>query len=176
MCFDNWYSNLNNLKAVRTHGWHFLTRLKRSRLVNPDGHGNVSVSTVAVPGTGRQVHLKGFGFILVFRMVTPDGDAAYWATNDLSLPAAECDRVARQCWAVESYHRGLKQCCGVERAHVRKAAAQWHHIMHAVRAFVHLEAHCLYTGVHWYTAKASIIRAAIRHYLSHPTISLDATA
>jgi len=176
VCFDSWYSSLDNLKAVRSHGWQFLTRLKRNRLVNPDGQGNVAVSTVETPATGRQVHLKGFGFILVFRIVTPDGDAEYWATNALDLPAPERDRVARQCWAIESYHRGLKQCCGVERAQVRSATAQRQHIVLAVRAFVRLEAHRLATGVHWYTAKAAIIRAAIRHYLSHPTIGLAATA
>lgn len=176
VCFDSWYSSLDNLKAVRSHGWQFLTRLKRNRLVNPDGQGNVPVSSVAIPEAGRQVHLKGFGFVLVFRMVAPNGDTDYWATNDLSLTTLERDTVARQCWAIETYHRGLKQCCGVERAQVRKAAAQAQHILLAVRAFVRLEIHRLHTGIHWYTAKAAIIRDAIRQYRAHPTIDLGATA
>lgn len=176
VCFDSWYSSLDNLKAVRAHGWPFLTRLKHNRLVNPDGLGNVAVSTVDIPATGRQVHLKGFGFILVFRIVAPNGDAQSWATKDVSLQPTERTTLANQCWAIESYHRGLKQCCGVERAQVRKADAQRQHILLAVRAFVRLEAHRLRTGVHWYTAKATLIREAMRQYLRHPTIHLDRTA
>jgi hypothetical protein len=173
VCFDSWYSSLENLKAVRTHGWHFLTRLKHNRLVNPDRQGNVPLSTVEIPFSGRQVHLKGFGFMLVGRMVAPNGDTEYWATNDMHLVATKRDTVVHQAWAIETYHRGLKQCCGVERAQVRTAAAQWHHILLAVRAFVRLEAHRLHTGSHWYTTKSNIVRDAIRHYLAHPTIVLS---
>lgn len=113
VCFASWYRSLDNVKAVRAQGWQFLTRLKRNRLVNPDGQGNLPVSTVDIPATGRQVQLTGVGFILVVRMVTPDGDADDWATNDLHLPATERDRVARQWWAIERDHRGLKQRCAL---------------------------------------------------------------
>ncbi len=47
--FDSWYSGLENLKTVRGHGWHFLSRLKSNRLVNPDGKGNVAISSVEIP-------------------------------------------------------------------------------------------------------------------------------
>ena len=39
VCFDGWYASLANLKAVRGHGWHFLTRLKHNRQVDPDDTG-----------------------------------------------------------------------------------------------------------------------------------------
>lgn len=114
--------------------------------------------------------------ILVFRTVTPDGDTEYWATNDLNLMPEQREVVGRQCWAIESYQRGLKQCCGVERAHVRKAVAQHNHILLAVRAFVRLEVHRLRRGLRWYAAKLGIIRDAIRAYVARPTIRLHATA
>lgn len=38
--FDGWYSSLENLKTIRSYDWLWLTRLKRNRLVNPDGTGN----------------------------------------------------------------------------------------------------------------------------------------
>jgi putative transposase len=41
--FDSWYASLENLKAVRSYGWAWLTRLKRDRQVNPDGSGAVQV-------------------------------------------------------------------------------------------------------------------------------------
>ena len=74
VCFDGWYASLANLKAVRGHGWHFLTRLKSNRHVNPDDTSNVAVKDIDVPAYGRTVHLKGFGMIQVFRTVASNGD------------------------------------------------------------------------------------------------------
>lgn len=176
VCFDSWYSSLENLKAVRAHGWAFLTRLRHNRLVNPDGTGNVALDTVFIPQAGRVVHLKGFGFVHVFRTVARNGDAEFWATNKLDMRPAEQQAVAAQAWSIEEYHRGLKQCCGVERAHVRKATAQHNHILFAVRAFLRLEVHRLATGVWWYTAKRAILRDAIRRYRAAPSLRLLRTA
>ena len=176
ICFDGWYSSLENLKAVRSYGWHFLTRLKHNRQVNPDGTGNVAVDTHEIPEGGLPVHLKGFGFIRVFRTVAPDGDAEFWATSRLEMSQPERAELERQCFAIENYHRGLKQCCGVERAQVRAAEAQKRHIILAVRAFVRLEAHRFHSGLSWYAAKAGIVREAIRAYLAKPTICLAADA
>ena len=82
VCFDGWYSALENLKLIRTLGWQWLTRLKHNRLVNPDGSGNRPLAECAIREAGTRVHLKGYGFILVFRIDTPDGDTEYWATSD----------------------------------------------------------------------------------------------
>ena len=40
VAFDSWYSSLEHLKAVRSAGGHWLTRLNGNRQVNPDGTGN----------------------------------------------------------------------------------------------------------------------------------------
>ena len=37
VAFDSWYSSLENLKTIRGYNWHWLTRLKGNRHVNPDG-------------------------------------------------------------------------------------------------------------------------------------------
>ncbi len=181
VCFDGWYSSLANLKAVRGHGWHFLTRLKSNRQVNPDDRGNVAVKDIDVPAYGRTVHLKGFGFIQVFRTVAANGDAEHekfehWATDDLKMEDGERRELVRQVFAIENYHRQLKQCCGVEKAQVRSAKAQKCHILLSLRAFVRLEAHRLLTGISGYAAKTNLIREAIRLYLRQPSITLEATA
>ena len=181
VCFDGWYASLANLKAVRGHGWHFLTRLKHNRQVNPgtdgpDDTGNVAVEDIEIPVHGRRVHLKGFGFVEVFRIVAPNGDKEHWATSDLKMEEITRADLARQVFAIENYHRELKQCCGIERAQVRSAKAQKCHILLSLRAFVRLEAHRLRTGISGYAAKGDIIRKAIRLYLSQPSITLEATA
>jgi Transposase DDE domain. len=173
---DSWYASLENLKQIAALGWRFLTRLKHNRLVNPDGRGNRPIEAVAIPPEGRVVHLKGFGFVRVFRTVSRDGDAAYWATNDLQMEEGKRAELERQGWGIEVYHRALKQCCGVERAQVRKAVAILGHLLLALRAFLCLEVYRLRTGVSWYEAKAAIVRDAIRHYLAHPIHTLQPTA
>ena len=35
--FDSWYTALENLKLIRSLGWHWFARMKGNRLVNPDG-------------------------------------------------------------------------------------------------------------------------------------------
>jgi len=174
--FDSWYASLENLKLIRSQGWHFFTRLKSNRLVNPDGQGNVPISAVDIPSAGRVVHLKGFGFVKVFRTVSKDGDAEYWCTNDLEMEAGKRQELEDQGWVIEEYHRGIKQCCGAERAQVRKAVSIRGHLQLCLRAFLRLEAHRLRTGMSWYEAKLAIIRAAIRAYLACPTYVLDSTA
>lgn len=174
--FDSWYASLENLKETRGHGWAWLTQLKSNRLVNPDNAGNVPLKQVDIPTEGRIVHLRGYGFIKVFQTVTPHGEREYWATSDLDMGAEQREALVRQAWGIETYHRGLKQYCGVEKAQVRKAESQRQHIHLAIRAFVRLEAHRLQTGMSWFQAKTSIIRSAIREYLAHPRYLLPATA
>ena len=177
--FDSWYASLKNLKAIRDYGWHWLTRLKSNRLVNPDKTGNVPLSTLEIPPEGRIVHLKGYGFIRVFRTAAPNGDAEqdrYWATDHLAMTESDRQELEIQGWQIETYHRGIKQCCGIERAQVRKADAQKRHFQFALRAFLRLEAHRRKTKQSWYDAKLDIIRDAVRSYLSNPSFLLQPTA
>jgi hypothetical protein len=174
--FDSWYASLANLKALRGHGWRWVTQLKANRLVNPDGAGNRPLGDCAIGEAGTRVHLQGYGFVLVFLIVRPDGDREYWATSDLGLGELTRLKYAEWAWGIEVYHRGLKQHCGVERAEVRAARAQRNHIGCAIRAFLRLEQHRVVTGVRWWEAKTSIIREAIRLYLTHPRYTLASTA
>src|SRR3954454_11304974 len=174
--FDSWYASLANLKAIRGHGWRWVTQLKANRTVNPDDTGNRPLGECAIAEAGTRVHLQGYGFVLVFLIVTPDGDREFWATSDLGMGELTRRKYAEWAWGIEVYHRGLKQHCGVERAEVRAARAQRNHINCAIRAFLRLEQHRLVTGISWWEAKTTIIREAIRLYLTHPRYTLSSTA
>lgn len=174
--FDSWYASLANLKAVRGHGWHWTTQLKANRAVNPDGGGNRRLDACAIAEDGTRVHLQGYGFVVVFRIVSSDGDTEYWATSDLGMDDGQRQKWSELARGIEVYHRGLKQFCGVERAQVRAARAQRNHITCALRAFLRLEQHRLVTGTSWWAAKLGIIRAAIRAYRAAPTFTLSSTA
>ena len=177
--FDSWYSALANLKAVRSYGWKWVTRLQCDRHVNPDGMGNRRLDECSITAEGTRVHLKGFGFIRVFRIVPRNGnteDVEYWATGDETMSDETRRIYAGLAWAIEQYHRGLKQFCNVERAHVRSARAQKNHIGLSIRAFLRLERNRLVTGMSWHEAKVSITRDAVRAYLASPRFTLRATA
>lgn len=176
VAFDSWYSSLDNLKTIRGFGWRWLTQLKANRLVNPDRTGNRPLSEVEIAERGTVVHLKGYGLIKVFKIVAPDGDIEYWATNDLAMDELTRLKFAEQASLIENYHRGVKQFCGIAQAQVRSARAQRNHIGMALRAFLRLEYHRLRTGISWFEAKTAIIRQAVRAYLAQPLYTLDATA
>ena len=76
---------------------------------------------------------------------------------------------AKQSGAIETYHRGLKQFCGVERCQARAARAQRNHIGWAIRAFLRLEYQRIRTGTSWFTTKLDIIRPALQRYLAQPS-------
>jgi hypothetical protein len=170
--FDGWYSSLENLKHLRAKGFAWLTRLKCNRLVNKDRQGETPLYRTEVATTGTQVWLTGYGLVKVFKIVAPDGDIAYWATSDLTMTDLTRQQMAEYSWAIETYHRGIKQCTEVERCQARSAKAQRNHIGLALRAFLRLEYHLFTTGISWAAAKAAIIRDAVRSYLAHPSIRL----
>ena len=174
--FDSWYSSLANLKLIQGWGWGWLTRLKANRLVNPDRRGLSAVAQVDIATEGTIVPLKGYGLIRLFKIVTPDGDIEWWASNDLQMTPLKRVRFAGYAWTIEHYHRGIKQFCGVERAQVRAARAQRNHIGLWLRAFLRLERHCYHVGISWFEAKTAIIRPAVRAYLANPLYTLPATA
>ncbi|MGC8580683.1 MAG: hypothetical protein ACP5MB_11620 [bacterium] len=77
---------------------------------------------------------------------------------------------------VELFHRGVKQCCGIERSMVRRAKKVFNHICLSIRAFLRLELQRLITGISWYEAKLMIIRPSIAYYLKNPVYKLSSTA
>jgi putative transposase len=127
---------------------------------------------VAISGGGTILHLQGYGLIRVFRIDAKDGVADYWATNDLTMDEGRRQGYAETSFAIENYHRDLKQNCGVERCQVRSERAQRNHIGMALRAFLRLEWHFFTTGISGYEAKLSLIREAIRSYLACPSLTL----
>jgi putative transposase len=172
VCFDGWYGGLDNLKLLRSFGWRWLTRLKSNRSVRLERGPPVAVRDAPIAASGTVVWLPGYGLVKVFRIVARDGDTEHWASGDLGLSELDRLRYGEQSWAIESYHRGLKQHCGAERCQVRRARAQRNHIGFAIRAFLRLESWCFGHGLTWFQAKAEVIRDAVRSYLAQPKYTL----
>lgn len=176
VCFDSWYGSCENLKLCRALGWHFLTRLKSNRLVNPDRTGLQAVSEIEMPEEGRVVWVKDFGFIRVFRIEAKDSTTEHWATSKVEMSDLERVKYAGYSWQIEQYHRGIKQFCLIERAQMRRQRPWLNHIGLCLRAFLRIESHCYRTGISWFEAKTSIIREAVRAYLANPVYQIHPTA
>lgn len=177
VCFDSWYGSIENLKLVRSLGWHFLTRLKANRQIRVGGSKLQAVAQAGLcGGDGTIVWLKGFGEIKVFRIFATDGTAEYWATSLQEMTEPERETQAKSAWRIEMYHRALKQQCLIERAQCRRLRPVMNHIGLCIRAFLRLESHCYREKMSWIQAKTSIIRDAVRAYLSNPRYLLLPTA
>jgi len=176
VCFDSWFSSLDNLKLIRSLDWTWLCRLKCNRTVRVDFGKPQAIETVNIPQAGRVVHLPGYGLIRVFRAVATNGDAEYWATSDEQMDALTRQQYKEFSWRIEEYHRGIKQFCGAERCQARRAKAQRNHIGLSLRAFLRLESHCFTLGLNWLQAKLDVIRDAVRAYLTKPSILLRGCA
>jgi hypothetical protein len=176
VCFGSWYGSIENLKLVRSLSWQFLTRLKANRQINVNRSGLQAVSSAGLCGGGTNVWLKGFGEIKVFRVRVTNDASEYWATSLPLMIETERETQARSAWRIEMYHRALKQQCLIERAQCRRLRSVSNHIGLCIRAFVRIESHCYREKLSWIQAKTSIIRDAVRTYLSNPRYLLLPTA
>jgi hypothetical protein len=160
---DAWYGSLENMKHIRDMGWKFVIGIRENRLVNERKGKNASVSSLDwTDKQVRKVWLKGFGFVLVARIVFKNGDTRYVATNDLALTEyASLSEQSKKRWTIEEFHRGIKQTTGIEKCYSIKKQSQLTHIFASFVAFVKLEFVRLKTGLSWYEQKAQQVRMGI---------------
>lgn len=169
--FDIWFASLENLKTVRSLGWHWIAQFKANRIVTLKPHEPLHLEDLDIPSQGLEVHLKGYGFIKVFKMVSKRG-IEYYGTSDLNLSKSDVERIYGKRWKIEEYHRGLKQYTGIQACQSRGQRSQRNHIWAAIHAFIYLEAHKFRHSITWAQAKGSIIQEAIRSYLRNPRIGV----
>lgn len=122
---DSWYSSLDNLKAIRSHGWDWVMGLRSNRLVNKP---HIPINQLDIPDKGLVVHLKGYGWIKLFRFVAKHGRTDYVGTSKLDLTREEVKTYFERRWSIEVLHRELKQTCGFARCQANTGRAQRNHI------------------------------------------------
>jgi putative transposase len=166
---DSWYSSIDNLKNIDKKNWKFIAALKSNRLVSLNQGTYLHVSELDwTKKLVRKVWLKAFGWVLVSKIVFTNGDITYVATNDLSLVNPETIRSHNDHrWKIETFHRGIKQCCGIERCYSTLERSQRNHILCAFLAFLKLEVERIQNGISWYEQKWSITRVATTNYLAN---------
>lgn len=165
---DSWYASVSNLKLIsKKCGWHFICNLKSNRQVSLGRGIYLALADLSLADKQvRKVWLKGYGYVLVCKLVDTNGDISYLATDDLTLTDYNAFvGHSQNRWKVEEFHRGLKQTTGIEKCYSVKAASQQTHIFASFTAFVRLEANRLKEQISWYEQKAIISRNATFVYL-----------
>ncbi len=64
-------------------------------MVNPENKGNVPLETIDIPPNGRVVHLKAYGFVKVFQIVSIDGDTQQWVTDVQDMDESKREGLAK---------------------------------------------------------------------------------
>jgi putative transposase len=128
--FDAWYPSKALLKRIRDYGWYFICRLKKNRRFN-----NQPLRTYRRhPYWAASGRLNGGLKVLVVRY-----GAKYFATNRLTLPAAEVRRLYRIRAQIEEVIRACKDQLGFNGCQARSERAQLHHLTCCLVAFCVLE-------------------------------------
>jgi putative transposase len=128
--FDAWYPSKALLKRIRDYGWYFVCRLKKNRRFN----GQPLRAYRRHPYWAESGRLSGGLKVLVVRY-----GAKYYATNRLTLPAAEVRRLYRVRAQIEEVIRVCKAQLGLNGCQARCERAQLHHLTCCLVAFCVLE-------------------------------------
>jgi Transposase DDE domain len=142
--FDAWYPSKALLKRIRDDGWYFVCRLKKNRRFN----GLPLRAYRRHPYWAETGWLAGGLKILVVRY-----GAKYFATNRLTLPAAEVRQVYRIRAQIEEVIRVCKDQLGLSGCQARSERAQLHHMICCLVAFCVLERECPMRGLSIYKLK-----------------------
>lgn len=151
---DAWYSSMDNLKAIRSMGWIWVMGLKKNRKVNR----GETLEKLHIPDEGLRVHLRGYGWMTVFRFVAKNGRTDYIGTNMENPSRDRIDAIIKARWKIEVYHRELKQTCGLERCQSRTGRAQRNHIFLSISAWIQKFKRRTVEGISFYQQKWDVIK------------------
>lgn len=169
---DTWYSGVENLKFLRNQKLGFLFGVEKNRTVSNEAGKYSQVSTLEISDEGLITHLKEFGFIKLFRKVFKKEDSKHYI---LYLPDEDkLQQIGRSefitihdiHWGIETFHRAIKQVCGICRFMVRDSQAIKTHIFCSLQAFVRLELmRSEKTITNWYEVQRNLFTEVVREYI-----------
>jgi len=141
--FDSWYSSNETLHLLRQMGWHYLVGIKSNRVIDIRSYQgekmSLRLSQLLFSDKGEMLPLRGIGTHLCFTQSSSDRKARYWCTDHTEMKTQTWRSLKRIAFAIEHYHRALKQLCQIEGCQARKANTQRNYISLSIRAFLRLQ-------------------------------------
>ena len=160
---DSWYGSLDNVKYIRELGWNWVIGLKKNRIINRGG----KLEDIKIPGSGLRVHLRGYGFITVFKFEAKNGNTRYFGTNIESPTKDHILSLVHDRWEIEVFHRELKQTCGLEMSQARTSRSQRNHIVLSVLSWIKKASVRRQENLTFYQQKWNIIKRSIASQLQY---------
>ena len=160
---DSWYSSLDNLKSIRSHGWDWVMGLRSNRLVNKP---HIQLRALDIPQDGLIVHLKGYGWVKVFRFEGKNSRTDYIGTSRLDLTREQVKTYFGRRWSIEVMHRELKQTCGFSRCQANSGRAGRNHIGLSFIALVRKHLRRRFDNSSVYQQDWAIVKPAIQEALT----------
>lgn len=158
---DSWYSSLNNLKFVRDLGWVWVVGLRKNRVVNR----GENLGSLTIPDKGLKVHLRGYGWITVYRFVTKESRTDFIGTNLENPTKEKVEDLVKKRWSIEVYHRELKQTCGLQNCQSRTGRAQRNHIGFSILTWIRMSRRRSLSQISFYQQEWEVIKEAIAQNL-----------
>lgn len=169
---DSWYSGVENLKFLRNQKLGFLFGVEKNRTVSNGPVKYCRVSSLEIPEQGLITHLREFGFLKLFRKDFKKEDSRhyilYLPSEEMlgQLTRGEFVTIHDTHWGIESFHRALKQVCGICRFMVRDSHAIKTHIFCSLQAFVRLEIMRSENIIsNWYELQRNLFTLVVREYI-----------
>ena len=160
---DSWYGSLDNCKCIRSLGWDWVIGLRKNRIINHDE----KLENLTIPEEGVKVHLRGYGFITIFRFVTKNGRTDYFGTSIENPTREKVKSLIRSRWEIEVFHKELKQTCGLECSQARTSRSQRNHIVLSVLSWIKKAEVRRIQNTTFYRQKWDIIKTSIAQELQY---------
>jgi hypothetical protein len=122
---DSWYSGVENLKFLKNQKLAFLFGTENNRTVSNKLKKYCILRSLEILDEGLITHLRAFGLIKLFRQEFKKEDSRDYivylpdqeALNEITK--SEFVTIHDTYWGIESFHRAIKQVCGICRFIIR---------------------------------------------------------
>lgn len=165
---DIWFGNNKNMELITSKCKEFIMPIKTNRLVslfdsnneNKKEYGSVN-SLKLKKSKPVKIWLKGYNTPLllckqVFKNKDKSTGTLYLVASDLTATYSKITTTYKRRWAVETYHRSLKNNTSVCASPTKTIKTQCNHIYASVMAFVKLEVIKIKNVVNHYALKSKL--------------------
>ena len=171
---DIWFVNVKNMELIVSRGKHFIMPLKSNRqvsLIQPESPTNkeyVPVESLKLKKNQLvSIRLRGYSKpLLLWKQVFKNKDHStgilYLVTSDLTATYSSITTTYQRRWAVETYHRSLKNNTSVCASPTKTVKTQGNPIYASVMAFVKLEAIKIKKAMNQYALKSTLYLSSIK--------------
>ena len=170
---DSWFASVENMKFIVEKKKLFIFDMKSNRLAvlsEKDRQAGIwtTINELVIPNnTPVQVWLKDLSFpVLLTKQVFTNKDGStgvrFLVSNDFSLTNENFLTTYKKRWAVEEYHKSLKQNASVAKSPTRTVKTQSNHLFASILAYIKLEKLRFANKLNHFALKTKIYQQALK--------------